>query len=68
MKRLILWYFSRADTKESFNSYREISLELFEKSQDPNYFRYINFEIFGDEIANKEMIRGAIEVLRNSTH
>jgi hypothetical protein len=63
VKCLILWYFSRADTIDSLESYKELTWDLFQKSQNSSYLNYINFEIFGDEIANREMIRGAIEVL-----
>ena len=41
---------------------QEVSLELFKESQTGKYLNHVNFEIFGDEIANREMIRGAIEV------
>lgn len=41
---------------------RKESLELFEKAKDEKFLEFVNFEIFGDVIANSEMIRGAIEV------
>jgi hypothetical protein len=37
-------------------------LELFELSKLANYSSLIDFHIFGDEIANSEMMRGAQQV------
>ncbi|KAF7639517.1 SSD domain-containing protein [Meloidogyne graminicola] len=61
VKTIILWYFSRADTKENIKLLRNITLNLFEESQNDKRLKYIKFQIFGDEIANREMIRGAIQ-------
>lgn len=62
VKRIILWYFLRADLLEIKSILRKESLELFEKAKDEKFLEFVNFEIFGDVIANSEMIRGAIEV------
>jgi len=37
-------------------------LDLFEKAKKDELLEHVKFEIFGDEIANSEMIRGALEV------
>lgn len=62
VKTIILWYFSRADTKSTKDLLRKTSLELFEQAKNGSYLDNVKFEIFGDEIANREMVRGAIEV------
>uniref|UniRef100_A0A914MG56 SSD domain-containing protein n=1 Tax=Meloidogyne incognita TaxID=6306 RepID=A0A914MG56_MELIC len=61
VRTIILWYFSRADTKENIKQLRNVTLNLFEESQRGKRFKYVQFQIFGDEIANREMIRGAIQ-------
>uniref|UniRef100_A0A914Z8X5 SSD domain-containing protein n=1 Tax=Panagrolaimus superbus TaxID=310955 RepID=A0A914Z8X5_9BILA len=61
VKTIILWYFSRADTKSTKDILREKSIELFEHAKNGSYLDNVKFEIFGDEIANREMVRGAIE-------
>jgi hypothetical protein len=38
-----------------------MTLELFKLGQAGEYLEHVRFEIFGDEIANTEMVRGAIE-------
>ncbi|CAI4224709.1 unnamed protein product [Auanema sp. JU1783] len=60
-KSVILWYFSRADTPERIKTYREVTLRFFELSINNSYSEHINVTIFGDEIANHEMVRGALE-------
>uniref|UniRef100_A0A7E4W4C6 SSD domain-containing protein n=1 Tax=Panagrellus redivivus TaxID=6233 RepID=A0A7E4W4C6_PANRE len=61
VKTIILWYFSRADTIGTKALLRATSLKLFEEAQKGDYLDHVKFEIFGDEIANEEMLRGAIE-------
>jgi predicted RND superfamily exporter protein len=61
VKTIILWYFSRADTPELKSSLRKATLELFERAKQGEYLEPVEFEIFGDEIANSEMMRGAVE-------
>uniref|UniRef100_A0A1I8B6C5 SSD domain-containing protein n=1 Tax=Meloidogyne hapla TaxID=6305 RepID=A0A1I8B6C5_MELHA len=61
VRTIILWYFSRADTKENIKQLRNVTLNLFEESQRGKRFKFVQFQIFGDEIANREMIRGAIQ-------
>uniref|UniRef100_A0A915D398 Uncharacterized protein n=1 Tax=Ditylenchus dipsaci TaxID=166011 RepID=A0A915D398_9BILA len=61
VKTIILWYFSRADTTELKSRLRKATLELFESAKQGKRLKYVDFQIFGDEIANSEMVRGAIE-------
>lgn len=58
VKTIILWYFARHDTPQSKLGLKEISLELFKLGQEGKYLDNVKFEIFGDEIANSEMVRG----------
>ncbi|KAI6188144.1 Patched-related protein 9 [Aphelenchoides besseyi] len=61
VKTIILWYFSRADTPRMKKRLRETTLELFKLGQKGEYLENVRFEIFGDEVANSEMVRGAVE-------
>lgn len=61
VETIILWYFARADTSGSKEGLTKVSLELFKLGQAGEYLDNVKFEIFGDEIANAEMVRGAIE-------
>uniref|UniRef100_A0A0N4ZI90 SSD domain-containing protein n=1 Tax=Parastrongyloides trichosuri TaxID=131310 RepID=A0A0N4ZI90_PARTI len=61
---IILWYVSRSDTPKRIDDFRNITLQLFKEATDnkiKNESNEITFEIYGDEIANYEMVRGAIE-------
>jgi predicted RND superfamily exporter protein len=60
-KTIILWYFTRADTPIAKQRLKEVSLDLFKLGQAGEYLDNVRFEIFGDEVANAEMVRGAIE-------
>ncbi|KAL6727606.1 hypothetical protein Aduo_009469 [Ancylostoma duodenale] len=60
-KSIILWYFSRVDTPERKRTYKDTTLNLFRVSNDGSFSDLIDFHIFGDEIANSEMVRGALE-------
>lgn len=41
---------------------RNITLDLFNAGKTGNLLQNVKFQIFGDEIANTEMVRGAVEV------
>uniref|UniRef100_A0A183BLX9 SSD domain-containing protein n=1 Tax=Globodera pallida TaxID=36090 RepID=A0A183BLX9_GLOPA len=61
-KKIILWYFNRADTVETKMRLRKLTLKLFNEAQvEGDRLRSVKFEVFGDDIANSEMIRGAIQ-------
>ncbi|KAE9420029.1 hypothetical protein Angca_005701 [Angiostrongylus cantonensis] len=60
-KSIILWYFSRVDTPERKQTYKDTTLNLFRVSTEGSFSNLIDFHIFGDEIANSEMVRGALE-------
>lgn len=48
--------------KEVQTALRERTLELFEMSKTRDPAAAVSFNVFGDEIANHEMMRGAVEV------
>ncbi|VDO85546.1 unnamed protein product [Heligmosomoides polygyrus] len=60
-KSVVLWYFSRVDTPERRQTYKDTTLDLFKISNDGSFSDLVDFHIFGDEIANSEMVRGALE-------
>lgn len=59
---IILWYFARADSAEGRRKLRLKTSEIFRLGQEGTFLEHVKFEIFGDVIANTEMVRGAIEV------
>uniref|UniRef100_A0A158PH62 SSD domain-containing protein n=1 Tax=Angiostrongylus costaricensis TaxID=334426 RepID=A0A158PH62_ANGCS len=63
-KSIILWYFSRVDTPERKQTYKDTTLNLFRVSTEGSFSNLIDFHIFGDEIANSEMVRGALEKVK----
>ncbi|CAJ0580981.1 unnamed protein product, partial [Mesorhabditis spiculigera] len=58
---IILHYFSRFDTPQRISDFKNRSLGLFFRSQEHNTSSLVDFSIFGEEIANHEMVRGAFE-------
>ncbi|CAD5214420.1 unnamed protein product [Bursaphelenchus okinawaensis] len=61
VKTIILWYFARADTLYAKKRLSDKTSEMFQLGQEGRFLENVKFEVFGDEIANKEMVRGAIE-------
>ncbi|KIH62635.1 patched family protein [Ancylostoma duodenale] len=62
-KSIILWYFSRVDTPERKRTYKDTTLNLFRVSNDGSFSDLIDFHIFGDEIANSEMVRVTVTLI-----
>ncbi|PIC54926.1 hypothetical protein B9Z55_000413 [Caenorhabditis nigoni] len=60
-RSLVLWYFSRSDTPEGKLAFKDAIDELFDLSKNSSAFENVEFTIFSDQVANREMIRGAIE-------
>ncbi|ULU09461.1 hypothetical protein L3Y34_014097 [Caenorhabditis briggsae] len=60
-RSLVLWYFSRSDTPEGKLAFKDAIDELFDLSKNSSLFENVEFTIFSDQVANREMIRGAIE-------
>ncbi|CAD6199147.1 unnamed protein product [Caenorhabditis auriculariae] len=60
-KTIILWYFSRSDSPAAKSAFGKKINELFELSMNEELYEEIEFTVFSDQIANREMIRGAIE-------
>ncbi|CAI5438990.1 unnamed protein product [Caenorhabditis angaria] len=61
-KTVLLWYFSKSKTKEGKQQFRDAIEYLFKISKEStSEFKTVKFTIFSDIIANREMIRGAIE-------
>uniref|UniRef100_A0A0K0F7M8 SSD domain-containing protein n=1 Tax=Strongyloides venezuelensis TaxID=75913 RepID=A0A0K0F7M8_STRVS len=64
VETIILWYVSRSDTMKRVKEFKNITLQLFSESslyKNQKNDNEIIYEIYGDEIANHEMVRGAIE-------
>uniref|UniRef100_A0A915AY64 SSD domain-containing protein n=1 Tax=Parascaris univalens TaxID=6257 RepID=A0A915AY64_PARUN len=61
---IALWYFSQVNTAERKQKLEETVVELFEMSKAKNASPLIQFDIFDDQIANREMLRGAVEATK----
>ncbi|CAJ0942847.1 unnamed protein product, partial [Mesorhabditis belari] len=61
---VILHYFSRFDTPTRIRDYKNLILSLFKRSQLSTNSTSLDFHIFGEEIANHEMVRGAFEAIK----
>lgn len=58
----MFWHLANADNPHKLEILHNVTITLFEMSRKKNVTKWINFNIFGDEIANREMIRGAYQV------
>lgn len=63
----MFWHLADADNPHKLKILRNVTITLFEMSRNRNITKWINFNIFGDEIANREMIRGAYQVKTYNT-
>ncbi|KHN83637.1 Patched-related protein 9 [Toxocara canis] len=61
---VVLWYFSQVHFPETKRLLEETIIALFEMSKAKNASALIQFDIFGDQIANKEMLRGALQATK----
>lgn len=64
VETIVLWYSAQIDNPRKRQLLRNTTLGLFEMSKQKSTTKLINFNIFGDEIANSEMIRGAFEATK----
>lgn len=58
----MFWHLANVDNPRKLKIFQNVTTTLFEMSIKKNVTKWINFNIFGDEIANREMIRGAYQV------
>ncbi|CAG9536764.1 unnamed protein product [Cercopithifilaria johnstoni] len=64
---IMFWHLADADNKRKLKILRNVTVTLFEMSRKRDATKWINFNIFGDEIANNEMIRGAYQATKLMT-
>uniref|UniRef100_A0A1I7V933 SSD domain-containing protein n=1 Tax=Loa loa TaxID=7209 RepID=A0A1I7V933_LOALO len=64
---IMLWHLVNADNPHKLKMLQNVTITLFEMSRKRNITKWINFNIFGDEIANREMIRGAYQATKLMT-
>ncbi|KAF8359949.1 ptr-11 [Pristionchus pacificus] len=67
VRSIVLWYFSNAETDEQVAQWKELSLQVFEQTKIIHPDQRVRVDIFGDVIANHEMVRGAIQATRMMT-
>ncbi|VDK65262.1 unnamed protein product [Onchocerca ochengi] len=60
----MFWHLFNADNPRKLEILQNATFGLFEMSKEKNATKWINFNIFGDEIANREMLRGAYEATK----
>ncbi|VDM95086.1 unnamed protein product [Thelazia callipaeda] len=61
---ITLWYSAYIDDPFKNQIFKNITVGLFAMSKINNATKWINFKVFGDEIANREMIQGAIQATK----
>uniref|UniRef100_A0A5S6PMJ0 SSD domain-containing protein n=3 Tax=Brugia TaxID=6278 RepID=A0A5S6PMJ0_BRUMA len=64
---IMFWHLADADNAHKLKTLQNVTITLFEMSRRRNVTKWINFNIFGDEIANREMIRGAYQATKLMT-
>uniref|UniRef100_A0A8R1HR87 SSD domain-containing protein n=1 Tax=Caenorhabditis japonica TaxID=281687 RepID=A0A8R1HR87_CAEJA len=62
-KFVALWYMSKAETFEEKQKLQAIQLGIFRKSAE-GFSDLYNFEMFGDQVANSEMLRGTLTTVK----
>uniref|UniRef100_A0A0K0FJ16 SSD domain-containing protein n=1 Tax=Strongyloides venezuelensis TaxID=75913 RepID=A0A0K0FJ16_STRVS len=55
-----LWYMLNPNTNNQYIIMKDIEKNLFEYFKYDNFSKLLNIQIYGDEIANMEMLRGSI--------
>ncbi|CAD6192161.1 unnamed protein product [Caenorhabditis auriculariae] len=61
---LTLWYMSKAETAEERRSLQAVQMGIFGVSAQNNFSRLFSFEMFGDQVANAEMLRGTLTTVK----
>ncbi|GMR42762.1 hypothetical protein PMAYCL1PPCAC_12957, partial [Pristionchus mayeri] len=64
VKSIVLWYFANAETDMQVKQWKELSLQVFEQTKIIHPDQKVRVDIFGDVIANHEMVRGALQATR----
>lgn len=63
-KFVALWYMSKAETFEQKQKLQAVQLGIFKKSAErPNNLSF-DLEMFGDQVANSEMLRGTLTTVK----
>ncbi|CAI2338867.1 unnamed protein product [Caenorhabditis sp. 36 PRJEB53466] len=62
-KFVALWYMSKAETFEEKQKLQSVQLGIFRKSAE-GFSDLYNFEMFGDQVANAEMLRGTLTTVK----
>ncbi|MFH4973974.1 hypothetical protein AB6A40_000683 [Gnathostoma spinigerum] len=61
---LVRWYFTHVDTPEKKETIRRLCSSLYDLSLSHNASSLVDFAIVADEIANDEMIKGALQATK----
>ncbi|ULU06044.1 hypothetical protein L3Y34_018149 [Caenorhabditis briggsae] len=59
-----LWYMSKAETFEQKQKLQAVQLGIFKKSAEKPNDLLFDFEMFGDQVANSEMLRGTLTTVK----
>ncbi|KAK5982950.1 SSD domain-containing protein, partial [Trichostrongylus colubriformis] len=59
-----LWYMSQAENFTQQQRLQALEMRLFELSRADNFSDLISFDIYGDQIANSEMLRGTFHTVK----
>uniref|UniRef100_A0A183FXL1 SSD domain-containing protein n=1 Tax=Heligmosomoides polygyrus TaxID=6339 RepID=A0A183FXL1_HELPZ len=63
MEFVTLWYMSQASDYATRQRLQAIQMRLFELSRADNFSDLISFDMYGDQVANAEMLRGTFQTV-----
>ncbi|ETN79461.1 patched family protein [Necator americanus] len=63
MEFVTLWYMNQAPNMTQRRQLQALQLQLFELSRADNFSDLISFDMYGDQVANAEMLRGTLQTV-----
>ncbi|KJH52637.1 patched family protein [Dictyocaulus viviparus] len=64
LEYVTLWYMTQADNSTERKKLQALQMTLFDLSRQDNFSEMISYDIYGDQIANMEMLRGTFYTVK----
>ncbi|XGW07666.1 hypothetical protein V3C99_010654 [Haemonchus contortus] len=64
MEFVTLWYMSQVESFKEQQRLQALEMKLFELSRADNFSELISFDMYGDQVANAEMLRGTFHTVK----
>uniref|UniRef100_A0A1I7X8K4 Uncharacterized protein n=1 Tax=Heterorhabditis bacteriophora TaxID=37862 RepID=A0A1I7X8K4_HETBA len=64
MEHVTLWYMSQANNFTQKKRLEAIQMKLFQLSKEDQFSDILSFEMYGDQVANAEMLRGTLYTIK----